>query len=200
MDGPHVIVARVYEHIEPIDRGERYADPLDAMLTARGLGRVTGGGTQMNEEGGVDYADLEIEVADVESTLPVITEALEAAGAPEGSEAIDPSTGQVLRQFGRHQCLAVYLDGQTLPDEVYAELDFAAVVAEIGAAAGDNSFHGFAGSETETGLFFFGPDAEAMFARVEPVLLKVPIGQNARVVIRHGRQSRDPREVRIPRR
>lgn len=48
-------------------------------------------------------------------------------------------------------------------------------------------------------MFFFGPDAEAMFARVEPVLRRVPIGQNARVVIRHGKQSLSPREIRLPR-
>jgi hypothetical protein len=38
-----------------------------------------------------------------------------------------------------------------------------------------------------------------MFARVEPVLRGLPIGQNARVVIRHGRQRLNPREIRMPR-
>ena len=32
MDFPHVVLARIYEHIEPIDRGERYEDPLQAAL------------------------------------------------------------------------------------------------------------------------------------------------------------------------
>ena len=48
-------------------------------------------------------------------------------------------------------------------------------------------------------MFFFGSDAEDMFARVEPVLRKLPIGQIARVVIRHGKKSLNPREVRMPR-
>jgi len=47
---------------------------------------------------------------------------------------------------------------------------------------------------------FWGRDAEAMFARVDPVLRRLPIGQNARVVIREGRSAGGPREVRIPRR
>jgi hypothetical protein len=39
-----------------------------------------------------------------------------------------------------------------------------------------------------------------MFRRLEPVLQRIPIGQNARVVLRHGKSSLQPREVRIPRR
>lgn len=48
---PHLVVARLYEHIGPIDRGERYEEPLHAILESRGLGQVTGGGSQLNEIG-----------------------------------------------------------------------------------------------------------------------------------------------------
>ena len=82
---------------------------------------------------------------------------------------------------------------------MYEALDFDAVVSELGEAAGPASYHGFSQGNEETGMYFFGPDAEDMFARVEPVLLKLPIGQNARVVIRHGEKSLNPREVRMPR-
>ena len=111
---------------------------------------------------------------------------------------IDAKDARVLREFGTHECLAIYLDGISLPDEVYANLDFDAVVGEIGAAAGPDSYHGVLQGNEETGLFFFGAHADDMFARVEPVLRRLPIGQNARVVIRHGRQSQNPREVRVP--
>ena len=83
-------------------------------------------------------------------------------------------------------------------DEVYADLDFDAVVSALGTAAGDGSFRGFWQGPEETGLFFFGPDADAMFTRVEPVLRGLPIGQNARVVLRYGKESLGPREVRMP--
>jgi hypothetical protein len=199
MEFPHVVLARVYEHIEPIDRGARYEDPLQEALEAKGLGRVTGGGSQLNELGGIDYADVEIELANLDAAASLVVEALERAGAPQGSELIDVSNSQVLRQFGTHQCLAVFLDGASLPDEVYQNLDFEAVVAEIGEAAGPDSYHGFAQGAEETGLFYFGPDADAMFARVEPVLRKLPIGQNARVVVRHGKSTQNPRELRMPR-
>ena len=59
--------------------------------------------------------------------------------------------------------------------------------------------HAISQGNEETGMFFYGSDAEDMFKRVEPVLCKLPIGQNARVVIRHGKKSLNPREVRMPR-
>lgn len=199
MDFPHLVLARVYEHIEPIDRGDRYEDPLQATLEKMGIGRVTGGGSQLNELGEIAYADVEIELANIDEAVGIVAEALEIAGAPQGSELIQASDGRVLREFGKLQCLAIYLDGTSLPDEVYANLDFEAVVAAIGAAAGGNSYRGPWQGPQETGVFLFGPDAEAMFARVEPVLRRLPIGQNARVVIRHGKQSLTPREIRMPR-
>ena len=117
-----------------------------------------------------------------------MVEALESAKAPRGSELIDASNSR-LTEFGTEQCLAIFLDGTSLPDQVYADLDFDAVVAELGSAAGGDSYRGFWQGDEETGLFLFGPDADAMFARVEPVLRRLPIGQNARVVVRHGKRA-----------
>lgn len=199
MDYPHLVLARLYEYIEPIDRGDRYEDPLQDALDKAGAGRVTGGGSQLDELGGISYVDIEIELANLDAALRTVTAALEAAGAPQGSELLLASDESVLREFGTQQCLAVFLDGTSLPDDVYAELDFEAVVEEIGAAAGEGSYRGFWQGPEETGLFLFGPDAEAMLARVEPVLRRIPIGQNARVVVRYGKPSLGPREVRMPR-
>src|SRR5215204_1811117 len=114
MNFPHLVLARFYEHIGPIDRGERYEDPLHEILESKGDGRVTGGGSQLNDLGGIDYADVEIELANLEDALGVVTEALENAGAPEGSELILASDERVLREFGKQQCLAIYLDGVSL--------------------------------------------------------------------------------------
>jgi hypothetical protein len=199
MDFPHVVIARLYEHIEPIDRGDRYEDPLQSVLETTNIGQVTGGGSQLNELGGIDFADVEIELANLDDAVRVACEVLENSGAPQGSELIDAQNDRVVREFGKQQCLAIYLDGTSLPSEVYANLDFEQVVEEIGTAAGPNSYHGFWQGPEETAVFYFAPDAEDMFARVEPVLRKLPIGQNARVVIRQGKPSLNPREVRIPR-
>ena len=198
MSFPELIIARLYEHIEPIDRGERYEDPLQTVLEAGELGRVTGGGSQLNESGGIDFADLEIELANLDDAVSATISALEAAGAPAGSEIMQD--GKVLREFGTTQCLAIFLGGVSLPDDVYADLDFENVVEQLSSAAGPDSFHGFWQGPEETGLFFFGKDAEAMFRRTEPVLSALAIGQNARVVIRHGKSSLQPRTIRMARR
>ena len=199
MGSSHVVVARLYEHVEPIDRGNRYEDPLQAVLDETNTGRVTGGGSQLNELGGIDYAEIEIELSNLDEALRIVSAALEKSGAPKGSELIHAEDARVLREFGTHECLAIYLDGTSLPDHVYANLDFDAVVSEIANAAGRDSYHGSWQGSEETGIFFFGANADDMFARVEPVLRDLPIGQNARVVIRHGKPSLNPREVRMPR-
>ena len=191
------LIARLYEHIEPLERGTRYEDPLDAALRERGLGEVTGGGSQLTETGEIEFADVEIVVSSLDDALSVIVTTLEEAGAPTATELTGDAG--VLRTFGHQQSVAVYLDGVTLPDEVYAELDFDQIVSDLTTAAGEGSYHGYWQGPTETGLFFFGPDAEAMFVRVDPVLRALPIGQNARVAVRRGRGSAGERTVRMPR-
>lgn len=199
MDYPHLVLARLYEHIEPIDRGNRYEDPLQARLDETSAGRVTGGGSQLNESGAIEYIDMELELANLDAAVETVSAALEQAGAPQGSELIDGTDSRVLRTFGRNECLAVFLDGVSLPDEVYAELDFDTLVDTLAGAAGTESYHGFWQGAEETGLFFFGPHADEMFTRVEPALRAFPVGQNARIVVRHGVRGLNPREVRMPR-
>jgi hypothetical protein len=196
MDDRHFVVARLFEHIGPVDRGERYEDPLNDALAAAGTGRVTGGGSQLTEDGRIEFADIEIELVDLDAALDAAVAALERAGAPCGSEIhLD---GSVLREFGAAQCVAVYLDGVTLPDEVYADLDFDQLIAELDGAAGAGSYHGHWQGPEETGLFFFGPNAEELFARIEGPLRALPIGQNARVVVNEGKGD-TARTLRLPR-
>jgi hypothetical protein len=199
MDFPHFVLARFFEHIEPIDRGDRYEDPLNEVLESAGIGRVTGGGSQLTEEGRIEFADIEIELVDLDAALQAAVEALERAGAPEGSEILQD--GNVLREFGAAQCVAVYLDGVTLPQEIYADLDFDQLIADLEVAAGAGSYRGHWQGPEETGLFFFGSNAEDLFARIHPALLALPIGQNARMVVNAGSKSKVPaRTVRLPRR
>jgi hypothetical protein len=55
---------------------------------AWGIGRVTGAGSQLSELGEIAYADVEIELANLDEALGIVAEALEIAGAPQGSELI----------------------------------------------------------------------------------------------------------------
>jgi hypothetical protein len=197
MSQSSTVVARLFEHIGPIDRGARYEDPLDVALRGASLGEVTGGGSQLGDLGEIEFADVEIQVANLDDAVTLIIDVLQRSGAPAGSQLLGP--GGVIREFGEQQSVAVYLDGTTLPDEVYANLDFDDLVARLTDAAGADSYHGYWQGPEETGLFFFGRDAEMTFSALDALLRQIPIGRNARVVIRPTRDSAHHRTVRMPR-
>ena len=198
----HPVTARLWEPIQPVARGERYEDPLQEVLQKAGLGEVDGGGCQLSETGEVTFAEVAIYLADLDDALRLTRDTLEAAGAPEGSEFIFmPEAARPAMPFGRLQSIALYLDGISLPDQVYQELDFDAVVAEIEAALAQPgpALHDTWTGNEETGLYFFVPSAEEAFARAEPTLRRTPICQNARLVLRHGHPGLPRREIRLPR-
>jgi hypothetical protein len=82
---PHFVFAKIWEPVQPIDRGFRYEDPLQAALEQAGVGEVSGGGCAMSEELGVEYAGVDIELATLDA-LDLVKRVLEDAGAPKGSE------------------------------------------------------------------------------------------------------------------
>ncbi len=201
MEFRHAVTARIWEPIEPIARGERYEDPLQAALQAAELGTVDGGGSQLTKLGEVQFAEIELHLANLDAAVALAIRVLEEAGAPQGSELRFNESGRSPVGFGAQQGLAIYLDGVSLPQEVYGNLDLAAVVRQIEDALGlgGKSLRGSWGGPEETSLYFYGPDAEQMFRRLEPLLLTLPICQNARVVLRHGNPELGPQTVRLPR-
>jgi hypothetical protein len=58
-------------------------------------------------------------------------------------------------------------------------------------------FDGIERGQDEFILFMYGPDADALFRAVEPVLRTYPLRQNARVVIRSGGPDAVGRELRL---
>jgi len=69
----------------PIDRGDKYEDPLDAALKQSHLGEVTGGGTSLTKEKTIEWVGVDIELADVERGIPFVKRKLRQLGAPKGS-------------------------------------------------------------------------------------------------------------------
>ncbi len=91
--------------------------------------------------------------------------------------------------------------GVSLSDQVYADLDFDGVLADIEQALAQASpaLHDTWMGAEETALYFFGSDAEDMLQRAEATLRRIPLCQNARVVLRQGHPSLPRRELRLPR-
>lgn len=95
----------------------------------------------------------------------------------------------------------VHLDGTSLPDQVYEENDLATLEELLVAAISNSGTGEYDGDEmgpTETMVFMYGPDADALFSSVEPVLRAYPLCRNARVEIRRGGPGASQREVRLP--
>lgn len=199
---PHLVIARIPEHIEPMDRGARYEDPVQDALAIRELGMVTGGGSRLTAAAEIGYVDVEMALADLDGAVEVVQRILEEAGAPVGSQLLFEQDGrEVERPFGMQEGLAVYLDGTTLSEEVYAETDIDALMERLSAAADSagGELRSAWNGPTETALYHYGPSADAMLVALQPVFNEFPICQNARLVIRQATDG-ETRTLRVPRR
>jgi len=130
-----MVIARLNVRAQPLDRGEVFEDPLDEMLQATAMGRVTGGG-MLGEEGEIESCDLEITLPEAtDAAIGALRRALEGLGAPRGSKLIWNDGANELA-FGTCEGLAVYLNGTDLPDSVYEECDLDVVYEELGRLVG----------------------------------------------------------------
>lgn len=83
---PLFVTARMWEYIEPIARGRRYEDPLEAFLIRNGLGESDGGGTQIGETTKIEFVDVTFWLQGSEDALAAVATELGRLGAPVGSE------------------------------------------------------------------------------------------------------------------
>jgi hypothetical protein len=178
-----LVIARLNDRAQPLDRGELYEDPLEEVLRKHGAGSVTGGGTQLSEEHEVEFCEIEIEVCDPTTEhIALIKQTLEELGAPKGSRlCCDAQSKEV--PLGVNEGLAIYLNGTDLPDEVYAECDANFVYSEFNRLLGDKGkVHSHWQGPTETALYMYGPSFAAMKGCLEGFLGSYPLCQRARVV------------------
>jgi hypothetical protein len=77
----------------------------------------------------------------------------------------------------------VYLDGVNLPDEVYKNSDVNVVIEELNKRIeGHGEMQSHWQGNTETGLCFYGDDANRMIALMQDFLDTYPLCKGARVV------------------
>ena len=81
----HFVFAKIMDTIGPMERGEKYEQPLDRDLEAQGLGMVTGGGTQMAKDGSVEWIGIDIDLSDLERGIEFTRRRIRELGAPPGS-------------------------------------------------------------------------------------------------------------------
>ena len=187
------------EPVQPIARGERYEDPLFEALEKAGLGGAgDGGGTLCGAEGEPEEADFDVSIKSLEA-VPMIRGLLEQLGAPKGSVVRYEHGGKSVEvPVGITEGVAIYLDGITLPAEVYSSTSARELLDKLVDALGDDAdFRGSWQGPRETALYMYGLDAEQLFAKMEPVLRSYPLSRNARVVVRHLDKDGKAREIRL---
>ncbi len=181
------VTAQFNHKIGPLDRGERYEEPLSEFLSKQGYGETDGGGTMQTKEGEIEFCDVHMLLTSPEVSIPFIVSFLEGRGAPKGSvlKAYD-NNGEVKTEipFGTREGFAIYLDGVNQPAEVYKTCDSNFVVSEINKLlAGHGQIEGTWQGPTETALYIYGNSAVRMKALIQDFLGSYPLCRGARVVV-----------------
>ena len=109
-------------------------------------------------------------------------------------------TSAAPQQASPQQAVLVYLDGVSLPPEVYERHDLSTLEDQLRGVLTEPSLGEYDGNEireSETVLYLYGPDAERLYASIESTLRGYPLCRNARVLIRRGGPGTSSREVRL---
>jgi hypothetical protein len=168
--------------LRPLDRGDRYEDPLMEVLEERAPGsEVTGGGTLMGSDGEPQNCDIDLELeGDPASGLALVIGTLESLGAPKGSTA---RMGDDEVCFGRTEGLGLYLNGTDLPDEVYATSDINELIERLHECLGEEGgMQSYWEGPTETALYLYGPSGARMRELIADLLATHPLAARSRLV------------------
>ena len=76
---------KIPEAVQPIERGEKYEEPLWDEFEKDNSGEIIGGGTMMDTDKNIEYCGIDVTVADVEKGLEIMRRVLIKQGAPEGT-------------------------------------------------------------------------------------------------------------------
>lgn len=176
--------AQLNARITPLDRGERYEEPLSEALEENGFGAVTGGGTMQSKEGEIEFCGIDIDLSICQKAVSFICKFLSERGAPNGSKLQYELNGKRVEvPFGEVEGLAIYLNGTDLPDAVYNTCDVNEVYNEMNRLLGNRGMiQGHWQGPTETALYLYGDSADEMRDLVASYLAEYPLCQRARVV------------------
>ncbi len=81
------VFVKIPEPMMPIERSEKYEDPLDSSLKQAGIGKVTGGGSQLGDpdrdgKREIEWVGIDVDLTDLAIGLPLLKAELKRLGAP----------------------------------------------------------------------------------------------------------------------
>jgi hypothetical protein len=176
--------------IMPDERERRFEQPLIEALARESAGEgpvaeVTGSGTLQDKSGELISCGIDLDLFDLDAAPEFVRAFLTAEGAPKGSRLEYEHQGRkVSLPFGELECLALYLNGTDLPDEVYKSADINHIIADIDESLAplSGSIWGWWTGPTETALYCYGPSFEGMHAKLLPLFARTPLCERCRVV------------------
>ena len=182
---PTFVYAQLNARLMPIERGERFEDPLLEAFEANELGEVTGGGTLQAANGEIEYCGLDIDVYDLAKAVRFLTKFLTKCGAPKGSMLQYEKKGKpVETPFGEAEGLALYLNGTDLPKKVYKECDINDLYEELNRLLGKHGrIEGHWQGPSETALYLYGKSAKKMQSLISDHIAAYPLCQKSRLVV-----------------
>ena len=83
--GEHFFYVRIPGNIGPIERGDRYEDPLQKTLKRYEAGWVAGGGSQLGEGNLVEFCGIDVFTGDRDGCLQILCDELRRLNAPVGT-------------------------------------------------------------------------------------------------------------------
>ena len=176
---PYTFTARLNARLHPEHAQELFVEPLAAWLGDAGQGAAALGQVGLSPDDEVLYVDLRIALLG-EGEVAAVIVALEELGAPLGSTLLLPGEGE--HSFSKQEGLAIYLDGQNLPEEVYETCGPHEVFEQVSTAiAGIGDVCSFWQGETETALYLYGSSADAMQAAIAGFVDSYPLCRGARI-------------------
>lgn len=102
LDAEQFIYVKIPGDLGPVDRGEMFEDRIDAALSAKALGSVSGGGSSLGDARAdgrrpVVFCGIDIDTQDSEATRTLLRALLPSLDAPVGTEIHYTQNGQKLQ-------------------------------------------------------------------------------------------------------
>ena len=87
---PQLVLVRIPEQLQPLDRGAKYEDPLDAVLKKEAVGDVNGGDMRLSApdadgKKSIEWVEVDVDLSDFERGMPILKRELLRLGAPAGT-------------------------------------------------------------------------------------------------------------------